>query len=82
MKSYYLSECGIQLIPFLRDEKDWDQLLYVLEHFAKTIPASEPLYLAERTRDGRFAKWLNSRAKQESFVTMMTENEAAASSWV
>ena len=45
MKSYYLSECGIQLIPFLRDEKDWDQLLYVLEHFAKTIPASEPYIL-------------------------------------
>ena len=45
MKSYYLDECGIQLIPFLRDEKDWGQLLEVLEAFAKTIPASEPLIL-------------------------------------
>jgi hypothetical protein len=45
LKSYYLSECDIQLIPFLRDDKDWDQLLDVLEEFARTIPASAPLML-------------------------------------
>jgi hypothetical protein len=45
MKSYYLGECGIQLTPFLRDEKDWEQLLDVLEYFAKTIPASAPYIL-------------------------------------
>jgi hypothetical protein len=45
MKSYYLGECGIQLIPFLRDEKDWGQLLEVLEAFAKVIPASTPYVL-------------------------------------
>jgi hypothetical protein len=45
LKSYYLSECGIQLIPFLRDEKDWDQLLEVLDEFAGSTPASAPLVL-------------------------------------
>ena len=44
LKSYYL-ECGIQLIPFLRDQKDWDQLLEVLEEFARLMPASAPLVL-------------------------------------
>lgn len=45
LKSYYLSECGIELIPFLRDDKDWDQLLDVLEEFASSIPTSDPLVL-------------------------------------
>jgi hypothetical protein len=45
LKSYYLSECDIQLIPFRRDEKDWDQLIDVLEHFAQQLPASSPLVL-------------------------------------
>lgn len=45
LKSYYLSECDIQLIPFLRDDKDWDQLLDVLEDFARRLPASDPLVL-------------------------------------
>jgi hypothetical protein len=45
MKSYFLNECGIQLIPFRRDEKDWDQLIDVLEVFAKRMPASRPLVL-------------------------------------
>jgi hypothetical protein len=27
LKSYYMSECDIQLIPFRRDEKNWDQLI-------------------------------------------------------
>ena len=30
LKQYYLRECGIQLIPFLRDQRGWDQLLDVL----------------------------------------------------
>lgn len=47
MKRYYLEECGIQLIPFLRDQKDWDQLLDVLDEFARLAPASEPMYLQE-----------------------------------
>lgn len=44
---YYLEECGIQLIPYLRDHKDWDQILDVLEEFARAVPASNPLYLQE-----------------------------------
>jgi|SRR5579859_562871 len=47
MKTYYLRECGIQLIPFLRDQKDHEQLLEVLEDFAQRIPASAPLMLQE-----------------------------------
>ena len=45
LKSYYLSECDIQLIPFRRDDKDWDQLLDVVEEFARRIPASNALVL-------------------------------------
>jgi hypothetical protein len=45
LRSYYLSECDIQLIPFRRDEKDWGQLLDVLEDFAQRIPTAAPLAL-------------------------------------
>jgi len=48
LKSYYRSECDIQLIPFRRDDKDWDQLLDVLEDFALRIPASDPLVLQKK----------------------------------
>jgi hypothetical protein len=41
--SNYYSECGIQLIPFLRDQKDWDQLMDVLEEYASIAPAGAPL---------------------------------------
>lgn len=47
MRDYYLSECGIQLLPFLRDQKDHDQLLEILEDFAKRMPTSAPLALQE-----------------------------------
>ena len=47
METYYLHECGIQLIPFLRDQKDRDQLLDVLEEFAQRMPASGPLVLQQ-----------------------------------
>jgi SIR2-like domain len=45
LKSYYLKECGIELIPFLRDERDFDQLIDVLEEFARLVPASTPLII-------------------------------------
>lgn len=35
----YYAECGIELIPFLRDQKGWDQLIDVLERFARVMPA-------------------------------------------
>lgn len=47
METYYLRECGIQLMPFLRDQKDHGQLLDVLEDFAQKMPASAPLVLQQ-----------------------------------
>jgi len=41
--SNYYAEFGIELIPFLRDQKDWDQLIEVLEEFARLAPAGAPL---------------------------------------
>ncbi|CAN7358096.1 hypothetical protein [Rhizobium sp. LjRoot258] len=43
MRSYYLNECGIELIGFRRDEKDWDQLADVLEYFANNLEARDPM---------------------------------------
>lgn len=48
LKRYYLEQCGIEIIPFLRDNENWDQLLNVLDHFAKEIPAQEPLILEKK----------------------------------
>lgn len=45
MEKYYQRECGIQLIPFLRDQKNHDQLIDVIRHFAQKMPAKEPLML-------------------------------------
>ena len=45
MKSYYLKEWRIELLPFLRDERDFDQLIHVLEEFANLVPASTPLII-------------------------------------
>jgi SIR2-like domain len=39
----YYRECGIELIPFLRDNLDWDQLIDVLEEFARLAPVGPPL---------------------------------------
>ena len=47
MRSYYLNECGIELIGFRRDEKDWDQLASVLESFASRITARDPMLAQE-----------------------------------
>jgi hypothetical protein len=43
MQGYYRNECGIDLRGFSRDERDWDQLLDVIEAFAEGMPASSPL---------------------------------------
>jgi len=47
MDVYYRNECGIELVPFRRDEKDWEQLLDVIEAFADGMPASNPLVQQE-----------------------------------
>jgi hypothetical protein len=45
----YYKQCDIQLLPFSRDEKDWAQLIDVLERFAETMPAAAPLKLELQT---------------------------------
>ena len=47
LDTYYRNECGIELLPFRRDEKDWEQLLDVIERFADGMPASTPLVQQE-----------------------------------
>lgn len=44
LKQYY-RQCGIELLSFQRDQKDWEQLIDVLEKFADVMPASSPLNL-------------------------------------
>jgi SIR2-like domain len=39
----YYRECGIELIPFLRDNLDWDQLIDVLENFGRLAQVGLPL---------------------------------------
>ncbi|MDE2822944.1 MAG: SIR2 family protein [Chloroflexota bacterium] len=39
MRNYY-HDCGIELLPFLKDHLGWEQLLTVLESFACSMPAS------------------------------------------
>ena len=43
----YYHECGIHLIPFLKDQEGWDQLLHVLESFGQSVPASSSVVLQE-----------------------------------
>ncbi|HEY3489801.1 MAG TPA: SIR2 family protein [Candidatus Deferrimicrobiaceae bacterium] len=47
LKRYYLEACGIELLPYLRDHRDWRQLLEVLEAFARLVPASDPMVLQD-----------------------------------
>lgn len=47
MDAYYRHECGVQLMGFLREEKDHKQLLNVLEKYAQDIPTSAPSALVK-----------------------------------
>lgn len=47
MRRYYLADCGIELMPFLRDNKDWVQLIDVIEHLARELPGQPPLLSQE-----------------------------------
>lgn len=44
----YYAQCDIELIPFRRDQRDWAQLLEVLEAFAAAMPAKTPLGLQKQ----------------------------------
>lgn len=46
MKRYY-RDCGIDLLPFLKDQKGFDQLIDVLDEFARAVPASSLPVLQE-----------------------------------
>ncbi len=47
LSNYYRHDCGVVLLPFLRDEKDREQIVDVLEAFAEQIPASSPMVLQD-----------------------------------
>lgn len=47
LQEYFLQECGIELIPFSRDEKDWAQLIPVLEAFAKALPVNDDMLVQD-----------------------------------
>jgi hypothetical protein len=48
MRTYY-RDCGVELLPFQRDERDWPQLIEVLERFARDLPATGLSVLQELT---------------------------------
>ncbi len=48
--STYYAEFGIQLIPFLRDHKDWDQLIEVLDTYAQLAPVG-PILKVQRLKE-------------------------------
>jgi hypothetical protein len=49
LASYYANECDVALLPFLRDNNDHRQLIEVLEHFARAMPATQPLSIQTRS---------------------------------
>lgn len=44
----YFRQFGIGLLPYSRDERDWEQLGEVVQHFARELPAGPPLELSKR----------------------------------
>ena len=47
MKSYFKS-LGISLLPYSRDEQDWDSLIDVINYLNETLPRGKQLVLTER----------------------------------
>jgi SIR2-like domain len=47
MTQYY-AQCDIELLPFRRDQRDWAQLIQVLEAFADAMPARSALGLQKQ----------------------------------
>ncbi len=44
----YFREFGIGLLPFSRDDRNWDQLIKVIDYLAREIPPGPPLALPKR----------------------------------
>jgi hypothetical protein len=42
----YFATFGVQLLPYSRDEHDWDQLAHVIDYLGRELPAGKPLALA------------------------------------
>jgi hypothetical protein len=53
LREYYLRDCGIELIPFLMDEKGYEQLMDVLDDLAATVPSAAPLKLQKILEMGK-----------------------------
>lgn len=45
---HYFRQFGIGLLPFSRDERNWDQLVEVIDHFARELSPGPPLTLTKR----------------------------------
>ena len=73
LRSYY-RECGIELISFLRDQKDWGQLVDVLEEYARLAPAGPPLKIHRLHDMETFFKVEFSR-DLPIIIEMMSEDE-------
>lgn len=43
LREYFLDQCGVELIPFSRDEEDWRQLIHVLAAFVDKLPRNDPM---------------------------------------
>jgi hypothetical protein len=41
----YFATFGVELIPFSRDERDWEQLANVIEYLVRELPTGKPLAL-------------------------------------
>lgn len=39
----YYAECGVELLPFSKEHKNWGQLIDILEEYARLAPAGTPL---------------------------------------
>ena len=47
MTQYY-AQCDIELLPFRRDQRDWAQLIEVLDEFGNVMPAKSALGLQKQ----------------------------------
>lgn len=47
--NYFKNQCGVTLIPFLRDTNNYAQLIDVIEYFAREIPVATMLNVERRT---------------------------------
>ena len=59
LSSYY-AECGIEVIPYLRDQRDWAQLIEVLEEFSLQNASSRASAKRVASSDGGTFAWLKS----------------------